>query len=200
MIEIIPNFHPAFVHFPIAFITAVVFLVAIGLLFKQQPWAKQCLIFGRWMLWAAAIFAIIAAVFGWFAFNSVKHDDHSHLAMLEHRAWALWTLALLVMLAGWDVWRNKVDAPPKWWFVCAIIAAWAMVFSTAWHGGELVYRHGLGVMALPKIESHGHAETVNGGHPHDAVPAHDMPAMDGTGTVPDKAGHAHAPGAPPHKD
>jgi uncharacterized membrane protein len=30
MIEIIPNWHPVFIHFPIAFATAAVFLVALG--------------------------------------------------------------------------------------------------------------------------------------------------------------------------
>lgn len=190
MIEIIPNFHPAFVHFPIAFVTAAGFLVVIGLSFKQQPWAKQCLVFGRWMLWAAAIFAVIAAVFGWFAFNSVKHDDPGHVAMLEHRAWAIATLLLLVVLAGWDAWRNRAGALPTWWFASAMIVAWALVLTTAWHGAELVYRHGLGVMSLPKPEgpghSHGHGDE-HGDKPaqgadthHDDADGHDETA---TGAV-----------------
>lgn len=75
MIEIIPNWHPVFVHFPIAFATAPVFFVAIGKLFNNKSWAAQSLATGRWMLWTAAIFACVAAVFGWFAYNSVDHDD-----------------------------------------------------------------------------------------------------------------------------
>lgn len=46
MIEIIQNWHPALVHFPIAFTTAAVAFVAIGTLFKNRPWTAQCLLTG----------------------------------------------------------------------------------------------------------------------------------------------------------
>lgn len=75
------------------------------------------------------------------------------------------------VLAGWDVWRNKADAIPAWWFAAAVIGAWGMVAVTAWHGGELVYRHGLGVMALPEAEA-GHEE----GYDHGAMPDGEKPA------------------------
>ncbi|MEQ1527643.1 MAG: DUF2231 domain-containing protein [Gallionella sp.] len=153
MIEIIPNWHPLFVHFPIAFATAAVFFVFIGKLFKAKPWAKQCLIFGRWMLWAAALFACIAAVFGWFAYNSVEHDAPSHAAMTLHRNWALVTLAALSVLAAWDFWRARVGQAPSGSLIILLGIAWILLISTAWHGGELVYRYGLGVMSLPDVES-----------------------------------------------
>lgn len=151
MIEIIPNWHPVFVHFPIAFATAAIFFVAIGKLFKVKPWAKQCLIFGRWMLWAAATFACIAAAFGWIAYNSVEHDDAGHLAMTLHRNWALGTLGALLLLVVIDVWPKRTTSQPSYGFLLLMFAVWLLAISTAWHGGELVYRHGLGVMALPDI-------------------------------------------------
>ena len=49
------------------------------------------------------------------------------------------------------------------WFASAVIGVWGMVASTAWHGGELVYRHGLGVLSLPATE-HGQL-----GHEHGSV-------------------------------
>lgn len=149
MIEIIPNFHPAIVHFPIAFTTAALAFTAIGTLFRRWPYAAQCLLTGRWMLWGAALFALIAAVFGWFAFNSVAHDEVSHAAMILHRNWALGALTALLALAAWDVWRGRSGRMPSPGFLVLLVAAWLGVMSTAWHGAELVYRHGLGVMALP---------------------------------------------------
>jgi uncharacterized membrane protein len=199
MIEIIPNWHPAFVHFPIAFATASVFLVAIGKLFRAKPWAEQCLVFGRWMLWAAAIFACIAAVFGWFAYNSVKHDDAGHLAMTIHRNWALAALVLLVLLAVWAVRSWRSVAEPSNGLLILLIAAWLLVVSAAWHGGEVVYRHGLGVMALPVPEEPGHFHE-HGEHPHDAKADGKTQGADGAGSPQKKAGHTHAPGTPPHKD
>ncbi|KAF0201620.1 MAG: hypothetical protein FD173_2117 [Gallionellaceae bacterium] len=153
MIEIIPNWHPALVHFPIAFATAAVIFIAIGSAYKNRSWAVQCLITGRWMLWGAALFAVIAAMFGWFAYNSVEHDEVSHAAMTLHRNWAASTLAVLLALTVWDVWRSRSGKMPSQIFLILLIAAWLLVVSTAWHGAELVYRHGLGVMALPDVHA-----------------------------------------------
>lgn len=167
MIEIIPNFHPALVHFPIAFTTAALAFIAIGTVFKSGPYAAQCLITGRWMLWGAALFALIAAAFGWFAFNSVAHDEVSHAAMKVHRNWALGALTALLALAAWDVWRGRSGKLPSLGFLVLLVAAWLLVMSTAWHGAELVYRHGLGVMSLPNVEREAAPHQHDGSeHPH----------------------------------
>ena len=168
MIEIIPNWHPAFVHFPIAFATAAVFLMVIGKLYKVKLWAKQCLLFGRWMLWGAALFACIAAVFGWFASNSVEHDAPSHAAMMLHRNWALATLAALSVLAAWDYWRGRSGQLPSGSLIFLLGVVWLLLISTAWHGGELVYRYGLGVMSLSDVESEAEPHQHDGAeHNHD---------------------------------
>ncbi len=228
MIEIIPNLHPAIVHFPIAFTTAAVAFIAVGMVFRSWSYAAQCLMTGRWMLWGAALFALIAATFGWFAFNSVAHDEVSHAAMILHRNWALGALTALLALAAWDVWRGRSGKMPSPGFLVLLVAACLLVTSAAWHGAELVYRHGLGVMSMPKPEgpghthehgaghgdmhvqgadtlhedghAHSHDGTANGEHPHDAEPDRKTPATDVAGTAPKKAGHTHAPGTPPHED
>ncbi len=228
MIEIIPNWHPVLVHFPIAFSTAAVAFIGAGTIFKNHSLTAQCLMTGRWMLWAAVIFACIAAVFGWLAYNSVEHDEAGHLAMTIHRNWALVALGALALLAAWDVWRGRSGTAPSPSFLVLLVAAWWLVVSAAWHGGEVVYRHGLGVMSLPApVEhahehgeghdhgdipvqgeatlhedghAHSHDDTANGEHPHNAEPASKTPATDSVGTASRKAGHTHAPGTPPHKD
>lgn len=159
MPEIIPNLHPLMVHFPIALITmSAVFHVAAAAT-SGKLLSRNFGILAHSLLWLSALSVFPAVFFGWQAYNSVTHDDASHAAMLIHRNWALGTSAVLITLASWDVWRNKVDSPTAWWFVIAVIGAWSMVVITAWHGGELVYRHGLGVMSLPMPQvgiEHGH--------------------------------------------
>lgn len=226
MIEIIPNWHPALVHFPIAFATAALVLVAFGILFKTQTWAAQCLTMGRWMLWAAAIFACIAAIFGWFAYNSVAHDEPGHLAMALHRNWALAAAGALVVLAVLDEWSRRSGKKPSYVFLIFLVAAWSLVASAAWHGGELVYRHGLGVMSLPEPEepghhhehgaihdlvempaqgvdmsheeAHAHNHDETAAHPQDATPESSTAGGEVTGNK--TAGHTHLPGTPPHQD
>ena len=168
MIEIIPNFHPAIVHFPIAFTTAALAFTTVGAVFKDWSYAAQCRLTGRWMLWGAALSALAAATFGWFAFNSVEHGDAGHAAMMLHRNWALGTLTALLALAAWDMWRGRSGKMPSPGFVVLLVAAWLLVMSTAWHGAELVYRHGLGVMALPDAHAEQDAAPHDaGGHEHD---------------------------------
>lgn len=173
MPEIIPNLHPLLVHFPIALI-AVSAVFHIAAIVTRN---KTCAVLAHGALWLAALLALPTALLGWQAFNSVNHDETGHAAMLVHRSWALGTLAVLVLLAGWDAWRNKADTVPAWWFVGAVVGAWVMVGVTAWHGGELVYRHGLGVMALPAAEAgheHHHDDGDQARHAHgDAIEDHD---------------------------
>ena len=123
------------------------------------------------MLWAAAIFAGIAAVFGWFAYNSVAHDEASHAAMTLHRNWALGALSALALLTAIDMWPKRPTTLPSYGFLALLITAWLLVVNAAWHGGEAVYRHGLGVMALPDVHDE-KDDSTHGEDGHEHVHPH----------------------------
>lgn len=163
MPEIIPNLHPLIVHFPIALISVSAIFHVVAITTRGKTCATHCSVLAHTTLWLGALAALPTVFFGWQAFNSVNHDDAGHVAMLLHRTWGLATLAILVILAGWDFWRSKADAMPSLWLACAVIGVWGMVAATAWHGAELVYRHGLGVLSLPATEHGQH------GHEHSSV-------------------------------
>lgn len=217
MIEIIPNWHPAFVHFPIAFSTASVFFFLIANLFREKPWTAQCMITGRWMLWGAAISACIAAIFGWYAYNSVDHDDAGHRAMTLHAYWALAALAALVMVAAWDFRAAHKATATSLGLLIPLFVVWLLVINTAWHGGEVVFRHGLGVLSLPQAEhtghthehienmqsdaAHGHGDVAVGAeHGHDPEAESPPHSSNHDAMAPTSTGHTHAPGAAPHND
>ena len=163
MIEVIPNWHPLFVHFPIVLISLSAFFHLAAILLRKQPsCSSHCAVLAHSTLWLGALSAFPTVLFGWLASNEVNHDEVGHVAMLLHSTWALATLLALTVLAGLDAWWHKVDAVPTWPFAGAVILAWALVASAAWHGAELVYRHGLGVIVVPtKADNSGHEEALH---------------------------------------
>ena len=170
MIEIIPNFHPVVVHFPIALTMVAFALALLSNLLKSHRLAIQWAAASHLVLWLAAISAIVAVVFGWLAYNSVNHDDAGHAAMGIHRVWAVSTAGLLLALALWDIKKHLLTTILPLYFVVLLGAASASVGATAWLGGDVVYRHGIGVLSLPESEDEGVA--------HDHVHEHEHMKMD----------------------
>jgi len=170
MFEIIPNWHPVFVHFTVALLSMAVGLVVVTP-FIKSPLKEQWQTVARWALWFGAGFTIITGLTGLYAYNTVAHDTPSHAAMTDHRNWAIATIILFLTLAAWSiVWARNNKAPGMVFVVCMVIAG-SVLASTAWRGGEVVYRYGLGVMSLPKAEGEGHSHSHGGDQEHgsDAV-------------------------------
>ncbi len=181
--KIIPNLHPAVVHFPIALTMAAFIFGLVARLTRKSESSHLVAAAGNYTLILAALSAIAGVVFGWLAFNStMNHDDAGHAAMLLHRAWAIPTAVGLVLLAIWNSAKpclsNIMSIP-----VLVCLAGLSMaVATTAWLGGEVVYRHGIGVLSLPDSGGHNHQ-----GH-HGEASGSDKPAAED-----DHTGHQHQP-------
>lgn len=177
MIEIIPNWHPIFVHFTVALLSLAVVFWLVGGLLREGALKQQVLVFARWNLWLGTAFGLVTGLAGWDAYNTVAHDTPSHEAMTEHRNWALAALSVFVVLSVWAIMHVRKQRKAGALFVAVLLAGGALLTSAAWHGGELVYRYGLGVMALPEGVGPESAASVVGadGHAHahgaDAAPA-----------------------------
>lgn len=161
MIEIIPNWHPLLVHFTVALLAVAVIGFLLAHLFPGWRRSNEIMKVARWNFWLGSLSAVGTVLAGWYAFNTVNHDTPSHAAMIVHRNWALATTAVILVLDMW-FWRvrrthqGRITHP----FGLALVVFFMMLGTTAWHGGELVYRYGLGVMSLPTVEGDGH-EHVN---------------------------------------
>ena len=178
MIELIPNWHPVLVHFTVALLSLAAVLHWLALLPLPAGMRAEWKVVARWLLWLGALFAIATVVTGWLAYNSVAHDDASHAAMTIHRNWALTSLALFVVLALWSLWgrlqnRERSSGVAGMAFSLALAAGAILLSTTAWHGAELVYRHGLGVMSLPNsaAQESSPAQATEDRHPATAPPA-----------------------------
>ena len=85
MIEVIPNWHPIFVHFTIGLLLVSTLLYVVGFTLK----CENLLIAARLNLWLGSLITIATVLAGLNAYNTVAHDSASHLAMTDHRNWAI---------------------------------------------------------------------------------------------------------------
>jgi len=215
MIEIIPNWHPALVHFTVAMLIVATIIHLLSHFFHKGKLANQMTIVARWNFWIGVGFTLLTVAAGWYAYYTVRHDAPSHSAMIEHRNWAMVTLVLFLGIAGWEYSLSRRGKGKGWLFTGLLVIAAGLLLSTAWRGGELVYRYGLGVMSMPMVESHGGVGSGNGhehgevpmqdkpisnGHPHGAEPVHKTPDAKNAAPPPSKAVHGDAPRTAAHKD
>lgn len=117
--EIIPNWHPIFVHFTVALlITSVGFYLLARFDFseaRQPRWSTLA----NWNLWAGAAITVLTVAAGIYAFYTVDHDTPSHEAMIEHRNWAIPTFLYFFAMATWawrmahGAWRGRDGAYPR---------------------------------------------------------------------------------------
>ena len=133
--------HPAFVHFPIAFLVLGVLVDAAAVLrgaAELRRAASALLIIGSACLW-------IAVGLGLLAERTAPHvpaawevlADHEMLAYVTAGAFSAFTLLRLIVLRRRWRWLQLV----LWLGAAAVLGA------TAYHGGELVFRFGMGVTA-----------------------------------------------------
>jgi len=200
MIEIIPNWHPVFVHFTVALLIISAAIHLLSHFLSKGELANQLTIVARWNLWIGVGFTLLTVAAGWYAYNTIAHDAPSHIAMTEHRNWAMATFALFLGVVGWEYFLSRRGKGKSWLFTALLVIAAGLLLSTAWHGAELVYRHGLGVMSLPEPEEPGHHHEHGEDHGGMPVQGADTLHEDGTGTAHRETGHTHAPGTPPHED
>lgn len=167
--HVTPNFHPIVVHFPIA-LTIIAFLLSIAAYARRShPISAHLAAAGHFTLWLAAIGAATAVLFGWLAYNSVNHDDAGHAAMLLHRYWAVPTAIGLILLASWDAWKCRVNELVSVPMLFVLFLLSQSIAVTAWLGGEVVYRHGIGVLSLPPSQGAGHSHHQEGAEAHSKV-------------------------------
>ncbi len=170
MPEIIPNWHPIFVHFTLGLLAVSALLYAAAFLAGSRPWAGTLRLVGRANLYLGILFTIGTLLTGWYAYNTVPHDGPSHAVMTTHRNWALFTAAVFALLAVAALVLRRRRRTEGTVFTLLVVLAAAPLAVTGFYGGELVYRHGVGVMSLPDTDDHTHDHD---GHSHDGDHDHD---------------------------
>jgi len=158
MIEIIPNWHPIFVHFTITLLVFAGLFQFLIWFFRSRIDEEKIKFVQKWLIGLGSVFVIITVATGLQAYYTVDHDTASHHAMQEHRNWAVLTAAVFLIAAGLFYFLTNYRQILTG---SLLVVSFVLVTITAYKGGELVYVYGLGVRSLPSVDSddHRHSHT-----------------------------------------
>ncbi len=142
----LPNIHPLLVHFPIALLTLAVLLDVVAAFWRKMPWLRPTV---GLLYVVGAVGALATYLSGRVAADSVLPPPEATPVLTEHADLALYTVILFGILAlvrVWALWRlpafrAPVDVP----LILVGLIGLGLLVETADHGGELVYRFGVGV-------------------------------------------------------
>jgi uncharacterized membrane protein len=132
-------FHPLLVTFPVAFLVGAA-ATDIGYWLSGDPfWARASL----WLVGSGFVTGIVAAITGMLDFLKIDR------VRKRSAGWAHLfgnVTALLLTLVNWIVRYNKpVEAVIPQGIILSILVS-AILGVTGWYGGELAYRHKVGVV------------------------------------------------------
>lgn len=202
MIEIVPNWHPIWVHFTIGLL--IIGTLFYALAFAGKTWSYQALSAARWNLIAGVLFAAVSLVSGYLAADSVPHDNAGHANLLQHRNWAwiaasIFTIAVIWLAIQWRKPESKTSLP----VLLLLLAASAALGVTGFKGGANVFEHGLGVQRLPDPgahdhSAHGHDQAKPDGHEHPETNQPAGPEEKTEGETHDEDVHIHSDGSRHH--
>lgn len=131
--------HPMLIVFPLGlFATAVIFDI-LYLIFNNEllPTASF------YMIAAGVLGGLLAAIFGFIDWMALPNNTRAKNIGLWHGLGNF--VIVLLFIGSWLLRRDNVDFVPDSLALILSIAAVAMALITAWIGGELVYRLGVGV-------------------------------------------------------
>jgi len=194
-----PNIHPILVHFTYALSLSALIMYLLGRALPVGERRKGADIAADWMLALASIAILGTIAAGFYAYYTVAHDGPSHAAMTTHRNWAVPTGAAILILAAWRFFTRQ--KAPKVLFLSLFTLAALSLSVTAWWGGNIVYKYGLGVQSLPTVTGDGHDHDHGaeaGGDESESTHDHSAGEEHGDGDPADKADADHSEEAAAH--
>jgi uncharacterized membrane protein len=134
--------HPMLIPFPLAFLVGVL-LTDLAYWAASDPfWARASL----WLVGAGVVSGLIAAAAGLVDFFTIRRARDHTIGWIHFLGNAT---ALILSLVNWLLrFDDPAAAILPWGLLLSVIVA-AILGVTGWAGGELSYRHRIGVMREP---------------------------------------------------
>ena len=130
--------HPMLIVFPLGLLATAVIFDIIYLISGNSQWT----IVAYYMIGAGIIGGLAAAVFGWLDWIAIPRGTRARRIGLWHGVGNVIVLALFIL--SWVLRRDAPDVPPTGAIVSGLTGV-VIALVTAWLGGELVDRLGVGV-------------------------------------------------------
>lgn len=153
--ESIASLHPKIVHFAIALLLTYVLLEFLYLIFKKDFLNKSATL----ILFLGVLGALGSLLTGNQAYHYAeslfdKYDVKIPLGLIdEHEEYATWTLYWFLGILIIRFFLNLKNKFKGWVQVAVFILSLVgvfLVYETGEHGGELVYKHGVGTKVIEK--------------------------------------------------
>lgn len=152
--EFLSELHPRIVHFPVAFFILYFFLEMFGILLKKNYLSKSAYI----ILIAGIGTAVIAVLTGNQAHEAVKivlkeKNNLLNGMIEEHQQNAtitLWYFLAVLIFRTYLILKKKFDDNWNYIFIPLGLAGCYLIYITGIHGGELVFKYGIGTQLFGK--------------------------------------------------
>jgi uncharacterized membrane protein len=135
--------HPALVHFPLTLLPLAVGADLLG----RLTGSEQLLDLGRRMMPVAAASGLVAGVAGLMAQTEVEADGKALATLQTHRTLNLGLVAIAGAMAAI---RSRRERPSAAYLAVGLAGIAAMTYS-AYLGGEMVYKDGVGIAAADGV-------------------------------------------------
>jgi uncharacterized membrane protein len=133
-----PDFHPFVVHFPVALLTFGALADLLGIMRRNATAAAV-----GWWSQVAGTAGVLAGIASGLAARERIAGQALPAQLETHEQLAFLTAAAFTALAIWRA--GKRGKIPSHLYTAFLLASVLILWATAWYGGELVYRFGVGV-------------------------------------------------------
>jgi len=135
------NYHPVFVHFPIAFWVGALLFELLAIVRKKEELHRTA----RRLLYAGTIFAAAAVWTGLYAQESVPEAGGAQEVLLIHQRMMLLATSLAVGLCMLAAFKREMSSALRKLFLLGLLALAALMGIGADRGAQLVYQYATGV-------------------------------------------------------
>ncbi|HEX4152354.1 MAG TPA: DUF2231 domain-containing protein [Steroidobacteraceae bacterium] len=161
-----PEWHPIAVHFPLALVLTGAAALSASRIDALGRYSAALATVGTWNVCLGAVGALFALGTGLAAVVSLHVDAAARAAVALHVKWAIFASMALLLVAVWRGAGSAPDARPSPWFLALLWVVAAALIVTGFHGGQNVYRYGVGVQAGARAPSARRADSAHGAEEH----------------------------------